>query len=112
MNAKFEAMLTTFTSPRSRKWRPRHAHAQERPPWVDPDDPVPLLGARLGEGYRVDHAGVVHEDIEAAQLLEHPPHEPLYPRFVRHVGQDGKRAPAEGLHLLGHPSWSPGQNRR
>ena len=67
---------------------------------VDPDNPVPVLGWHaLGIPDDVN-AGVVHHDVETAELRHGSVDRGLYLIFVRHVGLDEDAVSAEFLDFL------------
>ncbi len=70
------------------------------------DHPVPIRFARLGEGLVTQDAGIVDEDIGAAEMLDGVVEHRLPALKRRDVGAVGDRAAAVGLdrvhHLLRH----------
>ena len=80
--------------------RDHRARAEERAAHVDLHHQVELAGRPLGQRREVDGAGVVDEDVDAAEFLERGIPHPLHVVEFAHVAAHRQRAAAELAHFL------------
>ena len=67
---------------------------------VDADEPVPEIGAQLGDGLPVAQAGVGDDDVEAAHARDRLRHQVVHRVRVGDVGGDQRGASPERLDLV------------
>src|SRR5206468_4719935 len=90
------------TAALARHHRPsRGLRAEERPLEIHVEDEVPVLFAHLEERDAGIDAGVVDEDVQAAERLHHAPQHLLDLRQARYVARDERRARARLSYLRG-----------
>src|SRR4051794_5297875 len=80
--------------------RQRGVRAVQKPEDVDLDHRAPLVGRRVDDRAEQHHAGVVDEDVEAAELGVGALDEGARLCLVGDVGRDGERAAAGAVDLL------------
>ena len=76
---------------------------------VDPHHQVEAFGRRLQDGLQPDGAGVVDQNVEAAELLDGALDQSADGFFVAHVGGDGKGSPAQCADFVGRLMDAAGQ---
>ena len=106
-----DEMLTIAPSPCSSITRHRGLREDERGRGVEVERPLEVAGAGVEERARWRAAGVVHDDVDAPELLEAGGRERLDVRVLVHVGRARTRARrpkradvgGDGLELLRRP---------
>ena len=62
-------------------------------------DAIPIVGVHLGHGTLPLDAGVVHQDVDLAEVIEHAPHQPRDARLLGDVGGYRQDAASRRLDL-------------
>jgi hypothetical protein len=85
----------------AQKFAHRGARAQELAGEIDREHLVPLRQGQLVERCVLLQAGVVDQDVDGAELLDHGAEHGAHLRLIRNVGAQGEGAHPLGADLLG-----------